>query len=90
MEQKKELLLKPVWDYKDIMKYFGVKTNAAFNIKHRAQDEFDGSVKWGNGLVKTDSVLAMYGTSRKQELDILKTYENDDEDMMVNYGEELH
>ena len=37
-----------------------------------------GGVKWGNGLVKTDSVLALYGTSRKQELEILKVYENND------------
>lgn len=86
-EEKKELLLKPVWDYKDIMKYFGVKTTAAFNIKHRAQDEFDGSVRWGNGLVKTDSVLALYGTNRKQELGILKAYENSDEDLRINYEE---
>ena len=86
-EEKKELLLKPVWDYKDIMKYFGVKTTNAFKIKHRALDEQDGGVRWGNGLVKTDSVLALYGTNRKQELGILKAYENSDEDLRINYEE---
>jgi hypothetical protein len=87
-ERKRELLLKPVWNYKDIMEYFGVKTTLAFGIKHRALDEQDGYVKWGNGLVKTDSVLALYGTNRKQELEIIRSYENNDDDMMVNYEED--
>lgn len=84
---KKELLLKPVWDYKDIMYYFDVKHSCAYEIKQRAIKEFDGAVKFGATYVKTDSVLALYGTNRKQELGVLKAYENDDEDMMVNYDE---
>lgn len=67
---KKELLLKPVWDYKDIMNYLGVKHSCAYEIKQRAINECDGTVKIGNQYVKTDSVLALYGTSRKQELEM--------------------
>jgi hypothetical protein len=85
--KKKELLLKPVWDYKDIMNYFGVKHTTAYTIKERAIKEFDGTVKFGTQFVKTDSVLALYGTSRKQELDTIKVLENDDEDIRMNYDE---
>ena len=70
MQEKKELLLKPVWDYKDIMSYFGVKTTYACDIKKRAINEFDGTVKIGSQYVKTDSVLALYGTSRSKELEL--------------------
>jgi hypothetical protein len=33
---KKELLLKPVWDYLDIMNYLNVKHSQAYKIKERA------------------------------------------------------
>lgn len=84
---KKELLLKPVWDYKDIMNYFGVKHSQAYKLKKRAIKEHDGTVKIGATYVKTDSVLALYGTNRKQELDTIKVLENDDEDIRINYDE---
>ena len=68
---KKELLLKPVWDYKDIMNYFGVKSpTTALKIKTRAINEQNGGVIWGKELVRTDAVLALYGTSRKEELEL--------------------
>ena len=66
---KKELLLKPVWDYKDIMSYLNVKHSQAYRLKERAIKENDGAVKIGSQYVKTDSVLALYGTSRKEELE---------------------
>lgn len=67
---KKELLLKPVWDYKDIMSYLDVKHTTAYEIKQRAISECDGAVRIGTQYVKTDSVLALYGTTRKQELEM--------------------
>lgn len=70
--QRKELLLKPVWDYLDIMNYLNVKHSQAYRIKERAIKEFDGTVKFGTKYVKSDSVLALYGTSRAEEL---KLYE---------------
>jgi hypothetical protein len=72
---EKELLLKPVWDYKDIMNYFNVKHTTAYTIKERAIKEFDGAVKIGSQYVKTDSVLSLYGTNRKEEL---KVYGNEE------------
>ena len=68
--EKKELLLKPVWDYKDIMNYFGVKHSQAYRLKERAIKEHNGAVKIGSQYVKTDSLLALYGTSRKEELEL--------------------
>ncbi len=71
MRMKYELLLKPVWDYKDIMTWTGVKSKTtALGIKKKAQRDFDGFVPYGTQYVKSDSVLAIYGTSRKQELEI--------------------
>ena len=70
---KKDLLYKPVWTYKDIMEWTNVKSKTtALEIKKRAQKDFDGFVPYGSQYVKSDSVLAIFGTSRKQELDLIK------------------
>lgn len=69
----KELLLKPVWDLKDIMTWTKVKSKTtALAIKKKAQKDFNGKVPYGTQYVKSDSVLAIYGTSRKEELDLIK------------------
>lgn len=67
------LLLKPVWDYKDIMLYTNVKSKTtALAIKKKAQKYFNGFVPYGTQYVKSDSVLAIYGTSREKELKLVK------------------
>lgn len=71
IEQKKDLLSKPVWSYKDIMDYRECSKATAISIKKRAIKEKNGGVEYGDNLVKTDSVLALYGTSRQSELEIL-------------------
>ena len=66
---KIELLQMPTWTYREIMLYVGVKSKTtAIRIKDRAIKENGGGVPFGSKYVKTDSVLALYGTSRKQEL----------------------
>lgn len=66
---KADLLNMPAWTYREIMLYTGVKSKTtAIRIKDRAIRENGGSVPFGTKYVKTDSVLALYGTSRKQEL----------------------
>ncbi len=68
-----DLLLKPVWDYKDIMLYTNVKSKTtALAIKKKAQKCFNGFVPYGTKYVKSDSVLAIYGTSREKELKLVK------------------
>lgn len=68
------LITKPVWTYKDIMKFDNnIKSPAtAERIKTRAIKEYNGAVAFGTQYVKTDSVLALYGTNRIKELEILR------------------
>lgn len=82
-EHKKELLSKAAWTYKDIMSYFPeIKSKAtAIKIKNRAIKEQNGAVKYGIVYVKADSVLALYGTSRMQELKIMN-------ELVGNHNEE--
>ena len=69
IEEKKELLLKPVWTFTDIQKYLECSPQKAYQIKKKVSEY--GSVPYGKHLVKTDAVLALYGTSREQELKTL-------------------
>ena len=81
MRMKEELLFKPVWDYKDIMEWTGVKSKTtAISIKKTAQSKFNGFVPYGTQFVKSDSVLAMFGTSRKEELSLLRKGGTDGEE----------
>jgi len=67
--RKLDLLALPAWTYREIMLYLGVKSKTtAIRIKARAIKENGGGVPFGSKYVKADSVLALYGTSRKQEL----------------------
>ncbi len=75
------LLAKPIWTYKDIMSYdTSVKSpSTAIRIKNRAIKEQNGGVKYGSQFVKTDSVLALYGTSREVEISLLSKANNGEE-----------
>ena len=73
MRTKQDLILMPCWTYREIMEYFGIKSKTtAIKVKNRAIKEQFGSVPYGSQFVKTDSVLALYGTSRLKEM---KLYE---------------
>lgn len=69
---KKELLLKPSWSYKDIAEYFGYSNATSINIKKKAYAN-GGAIKYSTTLVTTESVLALFGTTRETEL---RLYEN--------------
>jgi hypothetical protein len=69
--EKMSLLSSPTWSYQEIMKYFEVCKSTALKIKKRAIKEKNGGIKYGSNLVKTDSVLSLYGTSREHEILIL-------------------
>lgn len=74
IQKRLELLAKPSWSYKDIMEYFpdrASSTATATKIKNRAIAEYNGSVRFGNNLVSTDSVLQMFGSSREKEIAII-------------------
>ena len=69
MRTKEDLILMPCWTYREIMEYFGIKSKTtAIKIKNRAIKDQFGSVPYGSQFVKTDSVLALYGTSREREI----------------------
>ena len=72
----------PVWTYHEIMQYFphANSKTTAIKIKQRAIKEYQGSVSYGTEYVKTDSVLALIGTSREKELSILKRNNDDEKD----------
>lgn len=64
----------PAWTYHEIKEYFSnIKSKTtAIRIKQRAIKEMNGAVPYGTEYVKTDSVLALYGTTREKELSIIK------------------
>ena len=72
------LIKKPVWTYKDIMLFdSNIKSaTTAERIKKRAIKEYNGAVKFGTQYVKTDSVLALYGTSRENEMKLFRKEES--------------
>lgn len=67
---KLEILQKPIWSYRDVMVFAQCKENKAYKLIARAQREFDGSVPYGSGFAKSDSILAIFGTTRLKELEI--------------------
>lgn len=78
-EQRIELLNKPIWTYRDIRLFDkSIKSDAtALKIKRRAVVEFNGSVAYGSKYVKTDSVLSLYGTTRENEIKLLRELLNE-------------
>jgi len=74
------LLKKPVWTYKDIMEFDDtIKSPAtAIKVKDRGIKEQNGGVSFGTKYVKVDSILALYGTSREQEIKLLKELLNEE------------
>lgn len=79
LQRKIELLSKPAWDYKDVMEYFDIKApNSAYKIMNSARAN-GGAIKFKNNMVTSNSVLELYGTTRTQELEILKGKNNEKE-----------
>ncbi len=75
VKERIALLGKPYWNYKDISAYFNIKTTKAIAIKNEAIQKYDGQVKYLSHYVKTNSVLAIVGTTREDEMSFLCKYE---------------
>ena len=69
---KQELLLTPVWTYKDVMLYCNVKKSKAYEIMHICIKELGGAVRFNKHAVKRDSVLAYMGSDIEREGYVLK------------------
>lgn len=63
-----ELLLKSVWNYKEVMEYIGCGRTKAFEIMKKVKRFYNGAIPDLNEYVKRDSVLNYLGTSIEHEL----------------------
>ena len=75
--ERKELLLKPVWTYRDVMAYCEVKKSKAFLIIKECKEKLNGRVLFNEHGVKRDSVLAYNSSSIEQERYILQQLEQE-------------
>ena len=76
-----KLIVKPVWTYREIMDFDNsIKSpSTAIKLKERAIREKDGATPYGLKYVKTESVLALYGTTRESEIKVLRGLLNEKE-----------
>lgn len=83
---RQELILCPVWNYHDIMKYLGIGKTKAYEYMHIAKTKYNGKVIGNTQQVKRDSLLLTIGTSIEREIYILRTLkkggENDSEEII--------
>jgi hypothetical protein len=80
-QEKINLLSTPSWSYREIMLYFNVSKTTAIKIKNRAIKEKKGGVQFGSHLAKTDSILSLYGTTRENEIQIVKNAQYEKEEL---------
>lgn len=66
-----DLLLKPTWNYRDIMAYAKCGKTKAFEIMRDGKKKYGGCVQISHQLVRRDSVLIVLGTSIEREIYIL-------------------
>lgn len=70
--KEKTLLLKPHWNYKDLMSYVGCEKSKAYQIIKVVKARYGGKIAELPSCVKRDSVLAYLGTSIERENYVLK------------------
>lgn len=70
---KQELLLTPIWNYKQVMAYTGWKKSKAYEVMKICKEKFGGAVRFNDHAVKRDSVLAYMGSDVEREAYIIKT-----------------
>lgn len=56
-EERLDMLSKPLWDYKDIAKYFGINKNKAIEIKKAARKESGNLPKYDPSKAPVEAVL---------------------------------
>jgi len=76
LEEKKELLTKPYWDYHDISRYCNCGTTKAIQLKTQALKEFGGSIRYMSQYVTVDSVMKCIGTTREREIEIINSVQS--------------
>lgn len=69
---KQEMLEMPVWTFRQVMEYCGVKRSKAYEIIKVCKEKLNGTVRFNPHGVKRNSVLEYMGTSIEQEAYVLK------------------
>lgn len=62
-----KLLIKPNWNYSDVMNYCGVKKTKSYEIMALAKKHYNGTIPALPSYVRRDSVLGLLGTSIERE-----------------------
>ena len=81
IKEKRELLTKPVWTYKDVKAYTGFKKTKAFEIIKFCKENLNGKVifREKEAVVKRDSILEYNSSSIEREKYVLKQLEEEQE-----------
>ena len=79
MNAYEELLLKPNWNYHDVMFYADCKKSKAYEIMKTARTDYKGSVRFNSQCVSRDSVLQVLNTSIERETYILNQLKGKEE-----------
>ena len=77
ISERKELLSKPVWTYRDVMAYCEVKKSKAFQIIKVCKEQLNGRVLFNEHGIKRDSVLAYNSSSIERERYIIQQLEKE-------------
>ena len=77
LQDRKDLVAKPFWNYRDIMEYTGFKKDKAISIFKKCIKEYEGSIKYEPSYITCESFFKYYGTTRTKELAILKGLSNE-------------
>ena len=82
IEERKELLAKSSWTYKDVMLYTNTKKSKAFQIIKICKEQLNGKILFNDHCVRRDSVLAYCGTSIERERYVIKQLEEQEDKPM--------
>lgn len=69
--KRQELLLKAVWNCKDVCEYLECKKSKAYELMKVARNQFSGDVRFNSRVVKRDSLLLAIGSYIEREIYIL-------------------
>lgn len=75
IEERKQLLAKPNYDLKDVMKFTGFAKSKANEIMRVCKEKLNGKVLFENHKITRNSLLAYMGSSIEQERYVIKQLE---------------
>lgn len=79
IQERKELLAIPCWNYKQVMQYTGYKKSKAFEVIAICKEKLNGKVMFNDHVVKRNAVLAYMGSSVEQEKVVIKQLEDEED-----------